>query len=224
MRVQALVFGQACARRSEVLQALAAGSLHGHAAHEIAQTQAGVRPRPAGGGQDVVGARDVVAERLRRVVAEKDRSCAGDLLTQRLRIARGDNQVLRCVLVADRHRLVQGIDHQRGAVIDCDPGGVGAGQLFKQSPELSLGGAGQGFAVGDQEGLRIRSVLGWESRSMATNSGVALSSAITSTSEGPAGRSWAAPSACSAPWRLASATNRLPGPKILSALGTESVP
>ena len=62
----------------------------------------------------------------------------------------------------------------------------------------------------------------WESRSLAINSGSAASSAMTNTSEGPAGISMAVP-LCTT-WRLASVTKALPGPKILSTLATVSVP
>ena len=53
----------------------------------------------------------------------------------------------------------------------------------------------------------------WPSRSAATSSGSALSSAITATSDGPASRS--IPTRPNS-WRLASATNALPGPTIMS--------
>ena len=62
------------------------------------------------------------------------------------------------------------------------------------------------------------------SRSAATNSGRADSSAITSTSEGPAGMSSAAPRGSAATICLAAVTHALPGPKILSTLGTLAVP
>jgi hypothetical protein len=50
-----------------------------------------------------------------------------------------------------------------------------------------------------------------DSRSEATKSGVAPLSAITSTSDGPAGISMAAPSRRWLTWRLASVTKALPG-------------
>ncbi|MNM25059.1 hypothetical protein D3C81_354990 [compost metagenome] len=46
----------------------------------------------------------------------------------------------------------------------------------------------------------------WESRSAATKAGFAPSSAITSTSEGPAGMSMAAPRQSRETWPLASVT------------------
>src|SRR5581483_6911775 len=46
----------------------------------------------------------------------------------------------------------------------------------------------------------------------------------TSTSEGPAGMSHAAPAGSAATACLAAVTQALPGPKILSTLGTVSVP
>ena len=61
-----------------------------------------------------------------------------------------------------------------------------------------------------------------ESKSAATNAGLAESSAITSTSEGPAGMSMATSrndTSC-----LAAVTYWFPGPKILYTLGTDSVP
>ncbi|MNI34666.1 hypothetical protein D3C73_886640 [compost metagenome] len=60
-------------------------------------------------------------------------------------------------------------------------------------------------------------------RSAATNSGLAVSSAITSTSEGPAGMSMLTlvrPCIID----FAFVTNWLPGPKILSTLGIDWVP
>ena len=63
-----------------------------------------------------------------------------------------------------------------------------------------------------------------DSRSEATNAGVAPASAITSTSEGPAGMSMAAPSRRWLTCRLASVTKALPGRKIFATRGTLSVP
>ena len=47
---------------------------------------------------------------------------------------------------------------------------------------------------------------------------------MTSTSDGPAGRSMAAPAGSAATICLAAVTHALPGPKILSTLRTDSVP
>ena len=62
------------------------------------------------------------------------------------------------------------------------------------------------------------------SRSAATKRAFAESSAMTSTSDGPAGRSMAAPAGSAATICLAAVTQALPGPKILSTLRTLSVP
>jgi hypothetical protein len=69
-----------------------------------------------------------------------------------------------------------------------------------------------------------RSCSACASRSAATNGGGPTSSAITSTSEGPAGRSSAAPAGSAATICLAAVTQAEPGPKILSTLGTVAVP
>ena len=53
---------------------------------------------------------------------------------------------------------------------------------------------------------------------------IALPSAITSTSEGPAGISIAAPEGSPLTRVFAHVTQALPGPKILQTLGTDSVP
>ena len=63
-----------------------------------------------------------------------------------------------------------------------------------------------------------------ESKSEATNSGSDCSSAITNTSDGPAGMSMLAPLIIWLTWRLASVTKALPGPKILSTFATLCVP
>ena len=62
----------------------------------------------------------------------------------------------------------------------------------------------------------------WESKSAATNTGFAVSSATTATSDGPAGISIA--TSCRLTCCLAAMTNWLPGPKILLTFGTDSVP
>ena len=63
-----------------------------------------------------------------------------------------------------------------------------------------------------------------DKRSAATKAGSASQSAMTMTSEGPAGMSIAAPSGSALTRDLAAVTQALPGPYILLTLGTESVP
>jgi len=70
----------------------------------------------------------------------------------------------------------------------------------------------------------IASCSACASRSAATKRAFAVSSATTSTSEGPAGRSMAAPAGSAAMICFAAVTHALPGPKILSTLRTDSVP
>ncbi len=63
-----------------------------------------------------------------------------------------------------------------------------------------------------------------ESRSAATRAGEAPASAITSTSEGPAGMSIAGPPGSVAEYCFAAVTKALPGPNSLSQAGTCAVP
>ena len=69
--------------------------------------------------------------------------------------------------------------------------------------------------------LASLSCSAWESRSAATWRGSEAPSATTRISLGPAIISM---DTCPYTWRLASATNTLPGPTILSTRGTLSVP
>jgi hypothetical protein len=84
--------------------------------------------------------------------------------------------------------------------------------------------AGEPRGVGDENDLRNGVVFGCASRSAATKRAFAESSATTSTSDGPAGKSMAAPAGSAAMICLAAVTHALPGPKILSTLRTDPVP
>jgi hypothetical protein len=67
-------------------------------------------------------------------------------------------------------------------------------------------------------------MLGLREQVGGDEAGSACASAITITSEGPAGRSIAGPPSSIASWRFASLTQALPGPNSLSQAGTLSVP
>jgi len=80
-------------------------------------------------------------------------------------------------------------------------------------------------AVGHQQRLRLWVVLGLRQQVRGDEIRArGRHSAITSTSEGPAGRSQAAPSGSFATSCLAAVTQAFPGPKILSTRGMLCVP
>ena len=114
----------ACARRpSASASAIPAGSnpaqavgrdrLHRGHAHEVGGAESSARRRRAAGRQHVVGARDVVAARLRAVAADEDRACSRQPRRDRLGVADG---VLGRESLHERDRLVERTRHDDAAV------------------------------------------------------------------------------------------------------------
>src|SRR5205823_14586613 len=113
----------------------------------------------AGGGQDVIGAGDVVARGHGRERAAEDGAAVLETGGDALRIARVDGDVLGGDVVGGGHGLVDGIDHHvaRGAHVerfpdgDADDGGVGA--VLGLRVEVRLHQRGVGGVVGDDHQL-----------------------------------------------------------------------
>ena len=174
-------------------------------------------PRRAAGGKDMARARDVVADRLGRVVAQEDGAGVPHRSGDSLRALGDDLEMLRRPAVGHLDRVAHPRHQDHDSVplerFPGDLGARGAGQrLFERGGER----VGQGGIRRDAPADGVLVVLGLGDRSAATRDGRAVESAIINTSVGPAIMSM--PTSPTT-WRLASATQRLPGPTILSTLG-----
>ena len=199
--------------------------LHRDPAGEIVDRQAAVGARIAIGRQHVVGARTVIAHRLRATNhrGTPSRRCARARAGAWLAHLRGSDARARTLADLDalrRSGMTRMRELAQRLTQNALPRQRRASAVRPARPRSARAAAG-----GEQHApARRGSCSACASRSAATNSGRALSSAITSTSDGPAGRSSAAPSGSAATSCLAAVTQALPGPKILSTLGTLAVP
>ena len=109
----------------------------------------------------MVGAADIVADRLRRMGAEKDRTGIADFGRQRFGIRRHDLEMLGGNGVGQRHRLVEMSDHDDGAeIVPRGAGDVRARQRRKLAFHRTRDVGGEPRAVGDEDRLRARIMLG----------------------------------------------------------------
>ena len=152
---------------------------------------------------------------------EEDRARTTHLIEQRLGVAAGDVQVLGRELVAESGGVVT--IRNRDQRPEFLQGAAGEFAALERS-ELALQLAGhlidQGFVPGDEHG-RAGRVFGLCDQVRGGVAGRGGLVATTITSLGPAIESI---STSPKTRRLASATNRLPGPTILSTRGTPSHP
>ena len=129
--------------------------------HEIEHAEARREPRRARRRQHVVGAADIVADRLRRVGPEEDRAGIADLRGKRFRIRGHDFQMLGGDRIRERHGVVEAF-HQddRAEIVPRGPRDFRArqGRELRFHRALDLGGEPR--AVGDQDRLRVDVVLG----------------------------------------------------------------
>ena len=212
-------------RRPELAQAFRRELLDRHALDEIVQRQAAVGARKAVRRQHVVGAAAIVAHRFRRPGAEEDRTGVANL-RQPVACARVTCRI-RCsgayaLLISSAVSSVS-TTNSRACSIDLRSVSMRPRPCICLSICIATASASAEDVV---TSTACASVLcsACASRSAATNSARAVASAITSTSDGPAGRSSAAPSGSVATSSLAAVTHALPGPKILSTFGTVCVP
>ena len=85
MGFEAFGSGEFGGDRRETAKARARNFLHADALHEIGDGKAAARAGDAAGGQDVIGAAGVVAERLRAPVAEENASGGVDAIEKAIR-------------------------------------------------------------------------------------------------------------------------------------------
>ena len=118
---------------------------------EIVHAQRAGKACGAAGGQGVVGARKVIAQRLRHVAAQEDAARIADLVQHAEGILHAHFKVLRCNDVAGFNGLVQvGADDDLAVVVHAGPGNGGAGQLGDLHFQFRLHGLGQLCAVGNE--------------------------------------------------------------------------
>ena len=107
MRVEPFGLGQRDRRRRQRRNCSGAELQDRGALHEIEHRQAGREARRARRRQHVVGAADIVADRLRRVAAEEDRAGIADPGQERLGVVDGELDMLGGDAVDQRHGLVE---------------------------------------------------------------------------------------------------------------------
>jgi len=146
----------------------------------------------AAGGQDVVGARRVVAERDRGPGADEDRSGVPDPVGDRRRVRGLDLQVLGAVRVDDPEALVDAVDEE---IADCLP--LRAGTIRSSMCLVAAICGSSSFSTASARAVesvtRTAAASGscsaWLIRSAAMCAGSAVSSARTAISVGPASAS-----------------------------------
>src|SRR5690606_24804110 len=118
----AAVRGQALGRRERGREPGERGGgagrelLHREEAQEVQHGQAGERAGEAAGGEHVVGAGDVVAERDRAVRPEEHGAGGAHAFERGARLADQQQQVLGRVALGERERIVQRVGKQQRAV------------------------------------------------------------------------------------------------------------
>jgi len=117
VRVQPLRFGETDRGRGERRKARRVATDERSALQEIENPETGGKARAAGGWKNMVGPRNVVADRLGSVAAEKNRSRMMDPLGQRVGLVERELEMLGRDPVDQRRRLVPIGDNQNGAVM-----------------------------------------------------------------------------------------------------------
>jgi hypothetical protein len=121
--------------------------------------------------------------------------------------------------LATSNAISRRVYHEQPHVLERLRQYVRARQADRLAPHLSATASARDDEVVTSRDCASGLCSACASRSAATNSARALSSAITITSVTPAGRSAAAPAGSCATSSLAAVTKALPGPKILSHFG-----
>src|SRR6516164_1608974 len=116
MRIEAFRPGETDRGRAERRKARRIAADERAALEKIEDTQSGCVPRAPSRRQDMVGSGDVVANRFRRMAAEKDRSGMADPLGHRVRLVDRELQVFGGNPVDQRRRLFPIVDEENGAM------------------------------------------------------------------------------------------------------------
>ena len=199
--------------------------LQGHATLEVADRQAAVGAGVPIGRQDVIGAAAIVAHRFRRPGAKENRTGAAGSAppSDAARRPAGSGARARSDW---RSRWLSSRSGTSTAAL-C----ASACRMMSRRGRAGSAASISRRTLPDELASVVTSITwesgpcsAWDSRSRATKRGLAPASAITMTSDGPAGMSSAAPAGSMATACLAAVTQALPGPKILSTLGMLSVP
>lgn len=131
MCIQALESCQADDRITEALEPLARQFLHGHLAHELVYAQAIVVTRKAVRRQDMVRAAAVVADRLRCPTTDEHGTGIAHPGHRGPGIVNLQNEMLRCVVVADCDCRLDIFDDDDARATECGTGDIGSRQPFE---------------------------------------------------------------------------------------------
>jgi hypothetical protein len=127
---------------------------------EVLDADRRAEARLSAGGQQVVGARQVVADGDRRVVAEQDHAGVVDRLGGHLGPLYGEDQVLGRQLVHDGQGFIEILgDDRRASGRQRVPGGSRLAELLELLGELVLDARHDALVVGDQHRAGARIVL-----------------------------------------------------------------
>ena len=128
---------------------------HGSALHEIEHSESRGETRRARSRQHMIGAADVIADRLRRMRPEEDRASVVDFRRKRLGVARHDLEVLRSEPLDQRQGgLELRAQDDRAIIAPARAGDLFARQRGELPLDLGRGCAGECAGVGDEDGLR----------------------------------------------------------------------
>ena len=109
----------------------------------------------------MVRARDIVANRFRRVAAKEHGARVADLRRHRVRIGDGKFQMLRRQPVDKRDGVFEILDHDdRTVIVPARPRDVGAGQVGQMFGDRSFDGGCEIRVVRDQDRLGDFVMLG----------------------------------------------------------------
>ncbi len=152
--------GEAFDHGAEAAQAARRGFLHGHGAREVGETETAVGARPAVGGEDVIRAAGVVAERFRRPRAEKNGAGRGEVAQHRARLAHLQDQVLRRIAVGDFDSLGARGGEEHAALLQRAEGDCAAWESGELAVELALHLRREARGESHEHDLRVGAVLG----------------------------------------------------------------
>mmetsp|Transcript_10125 Transcript_10125/g.30317 ORF Transcript_10125/g.30317 Transcript_10125/m.30317 type:complete len:201 (-) Transcript_10125:1002-1604(-) len=138
VRIQALKSRHVRHRGAKALQAGGRQGLHSHLLLEAVQRHPAVHPGVAVGGEHVVGAGGVVPHRLGSPGPQEHAAGVVHQGKPFLRVLGVDDQVLRCVPVAELHGFRLGVDADDAGVGERLAGGVTAGQGVALGVHLPL--------------------------------------------------------------------------------------
>ena len=161
MGVQTLALGKVCNAGRNGFQRVPGVVDEAGLLDEIVHAQRAGKACGAAGGQGVVGACKVIAQRFRHVAAKEDAARVADLVQHPEGVLHADLQVLRRDDVAGFNGLVQvGAEDDLAVVVHAGAGNGGAGQLRNLYLQFCLYRLGKVCAVGDKHRACQPVVLG----------------------------------------------------------------